>query len=76
MGALGVSKGADLSLSLATFIPEVTAAISINGCISNVQSNLVLHDSVITGLEFDFGRVEVSALLVAKIWLSNVLFYC
>lgn len=59
VGAVGVSKGGDLALSLSTFIPEVTAGVCINGCISSVQSKLNLQDGSIEGLEFDLGRVEV-----------------
>ncbi|XP_050716803.1 acyl-coenzyme A thioesterase 3-like isoform X3 [Eriocheir sinensis] len=59
LGVLGVSKGADLALSMATFIPEVTAVVSINGCISSVVSKLNLHNGAIPGLEFDTARVEI-----------------
>ncbi|XP_043929943.1 acyl-coenzyme A thioesterase 1-like [Protopterus annectens] len=34
IGVIGISKGADLSLSMASFLPEVKAAISISGCIT------------------------------------------
>ncbi|XP_069999582.1 acyl-coenzyme A thioesterase 1-like isoform X2 [Penaeus vannamei] len=59
VGAVGVSKGGDLVLSLATYIPEVKAGVWINGCNSNVQSALKLRDSVLPGLEFDFGKIEI-----------------
>ncbi|XP_050702390.1 acyl-coenzyme A thioesterase 1-like isoform X1 [Eriocheir sinensis] len=59
LGVIGVSKGADLGLSMATFIPEVTAAVSINGCISSVQSKLNLHNGAIPGLEFDLSGVKI-----------------
>lgn len=60
LGVIGVSKGGDLALSMATFIPEVTAAVCINGCISSVQSKLNLHNSVIPGLNYDISRLQVS----------------
>lgn len=60
MGVVGVSKGADLGLTMSTFIPEVTAAVSINGCISNVQSKINLHCGAIQGLEFDISKIQVS----------------
>ncbi|XP_047491952.1 acyl-coenzyme A thioesterase 1-like isoform X2 [Penaeus chinensis] len=59
VGAVGVSKGGDLVLSLATYIPEVKAGVWINGCNANVQSALNLRDSVLPGLEFDFGKIEI-----------------
>lgn len=59
VGAVGVSKGGDLALCLSTFIPEVTAGVCINGCISSVQSKLNLQDSSILPLELDLGRIEV-----------------
>lgn len=58
VGAIGVSKGADLALSLATFIPEVKAAVWINGCSANVQASLHLHDRTIPGLDFELSRGE------------------
>lgn len=59
MGAIGVSKGGDLVLSMSTFIPEVTAGVCINGCISSVQSKLNLQDSSIPALEFDLANITV-----------------
>lgn len=61
MGVIGVSKGGDLGLAMSTFIPEVTAVVCINGCISSVQSNFNLHSGTIQGLPFDVARVKVSA---------------
>ncbi|XP_042860645.1 acyl-coenzyme A thioesterase 1-like isoform X3 [Penaeus japonicus] len=59
VGAVGVSKGGDLVLSLATHIPEVKAGVWINGCNANVQSAFNLRDSVFPGLEFDLGKVKI-----------------
>lgn len=64
MGAIGVSKGADLALSLATYIPEVKAAVSINGCNANVMSRLHVRDRVLPGLDFDVSRVQVCIFTV------------
>lgn len=69
MGVIGVSKGADLALSLATFIPEVKASVWINGCNANVQASLHLHDRTIPGLDFDLSKAEVcmhSKFLIAN----------
>lgn len=59
VGAIGVSKGGDIALSMSTFIPEVIAGVCINGSISNVQSRLNLHNSSIPGLDFNLGKIEV-----------------
>ncbi|XP_050687594.1 acyl-coenzyme A thioesterase 6-like isoform X3 [Eriocheir sinensis] len=59
VGVLGLSKGGELGLSLATFIPEVTAAVSINGCISNSMVKLNLHSRAIPGLKYDIEKVEL-----------------
>lgn len=78
VGAVGVSKGGDLVLSLATYIPEVKAGVWINGCNANVQSALNLRDSVLPGLEFDFGKIEVCfhrVLLVLCVYRLNLGLY-
>ncbi|XP_069944179.1 acyl-coenzyme A thioesterase 1 isoform X2 [Cherax quadricarinatus] len=59
VGSIGVSKGGDLVLSLATFIPEVKAAVCINGSCANTQSSLHLHDRTIPGLDFDISKVKI-----------------
>ncbi|XP_066550801.1 acyl-coenzyme A thioesterase 1 isoform X2 [Amia ocellicauda] len=40
IGVLGVSKGADLALSMASFLDGVAAVVSIAGCNANFQSTL------------------------------------
>ncbi|XP_068211024.1 acyl-coenzyme A thioesterase 5-like isoform X5 [Palaemon carinicauda] len=59
VGAVGVSKGGDLALSMATFIPEVKAAVSVNGCNANVQSDLRVSSRIIPGLQFDISRAKI-----------------
>ncbi|XP_042218788.1 acyl-coenzyme A thioesterase 1-like isoform X3 [Homarus americanus] len=59
VGTIGTSKGGDLALSLATFIPEVKAAVWINGCNANVQSYLHLQDRTIPPLDIDVSRVKL-----------------
>ncbi|KAK7083956.1 Acyl-coenzyme A thioesterase, partial [Halocaridina rubra] len=59
VGTIGVSKGADITLSMATYIPEVKAAVWINGCNANVQSHLILRDGILPGLEFDVARTKI-----------------
>ncbi|KAK4314531.1 hypothetical protein Pmani_014236 [Petrolisthes manimaculis] len=59
VGTIGTSKGGDLALSLATYIPEVKAAVWINGCNANVQSTLHLHHGKLPGLEYDISKLQV-----------------
>ncbi|KAK3896303.1 hypothetical protein Pcinc_000047 [Petrolisthes cinctipes] len=59
VGTIGISKGGDLALSLATYIPEVKAAVWINGCNANVQSTLHLHQGKLPGLEYDISKMQV-----------------
>ncbi|XP_076053242.1 acyl-coenzyme A thioesterase 5-like isoform X4 [Oratosquilla oratoria] len=59
VGTIGVSKGGDLALSMATYIPKVKASVWINGCNANVQAAFRLHGSIIPGLQFDLADVEV-----------------
>ena len=44
IGVIGVSKGGDLALSLATFNPSVSVAFCINGSIANLQWPLKFPD--------------------------------
>ncbi|NXX84975.1 ACOT1 thioesterase, partial [Urocolius indicus] len=60
IGVLGLSKGADLALSMATFLPGIKAAISISGsgfnCFIPLQGNgftLPVHP-------YDLGRMKIS----------------
>lgn len=59
VGTIGTSKGGDLALSLATFIPEVKAAVWVNGSCSNIQSDLIIDDSKLPGLGMDIGKVKI-----------------
>ncbi|KAK3876949.1 hypothetical protein Pcinc_018300 [Petrolisthes cinctipes] len=59
VGTIGISKGGDLALSLATYIPEVKAAVWINGCNANVQSTLQLHHGKLPGLKYDISKLQV-----------------
>ncbi|XP_064092769.1 acyl-coenzyme A thioesterase 1-like isoform X3 [Macrobrachium nipponense] len=58
IGAIGVSKGGDLALSMATYIPEVKAAVSINGCNANVQAEFKISSRIVPGLQFDVSRAK------------------
>ncbi|XP_067847412.1 acyl-coenzyme A thioesterase 1-like isoform X2 [Heptranchias perlo] len=49
VGAIGISKGADLVLSMITFLPHVIAAISIGGCNANTLEKAEGHFLFVVG---------------------------
>ncbi|XP_005047049.1 PREDICTED: dynein light chain 1, axonemal isoform X3 [Ficedula albicollis] len=60
VGVIGTGKGAELALSMITFLPEVVAAVSISGCSSNTVADLHYGDMTLPGLRFDMKKVRVS----------------
>ncbi|KAB7494653.1 hypothetical protein Anas_04983 [Armadillidium nasatum] len=58
VGVIGLSKGCDLAFSIATFIPEVKAAICINGSSLNSLKPLKLKDRTIPIVEVDMSKVK------------------
>uniref|UniRef100_A0A2P2I0J9 Acyl-coenzyme A thioesterase 1-like n=2 Tax=Hirondellea gigas TaxID=1518452 RepID=A0A2P2I0J9_9CRUS len=60
VGAISVSKGGDLVLSMARHLPLVKAGVVINCCAANAVSTLTLNDgTVIPALKFDISRVRL-----------------
>lgn len=57
---IGTGKGAELALSMITFLPEVVAAVSISGCSSNTVADLHYGEMTLPGLRFDMKKVSVS----------------
>ncbi|XP_075049439.1 acyl-coenzyme A thioesterase 1-like [Mixophyes fleayi] len=64
VGVIGTGKGADLALSMITFLPQVVAAVSISGCCANTAANLNYKDFTIPGLTYNMSRVRVSETAV------------
>ncbi|KAJ8333346.1 hypothetical protein SKAU_G00422420 [Synaphobranchus kaupii] len=60
VGIMGISKGADLSLSMASFLEGVSAVVSVNGCNANLQCPLHYRGVSMPGL----GLCENAACLV------------
>nr|XP_033807155.1 acyl-coenzyme A thioesterase 1-like [Geotrypetes seraphini] len=58
IGVLGISKGADLALSLASFLSGIKAAVSISGCGVNSFAALRCNDFTIPGLSFSVDRMK------------------
>ncbi|XP_069494910.1 acyl-coenzyme A thioesterase 1-like [Ambystoma mexicanum] len=61
IGVLGISKGADLALSMATFLPGIKAAVSISGCGVNVLTPLHGNGFTLSGLELIFEKIVFTA---------------
>uniref|UniRef100_M3ZH77 Acyl-coenzyme A thioesterase 1-like n=1 Tax=Xiphophorus maculatus TaxID=8083 RepID=M3ZH77_XIPMA len=58
VGIISRSKGADIALSLAAFVPGVEAVVWINGCSANVGIPLYYKDrQILSPLMFDFTKV-------------------
>lgn len=60
VGVIGTGKGAELALSMITFLPEVVAAVCISGCSSNTVADLRYGEMTLPGLRFDMNKVSVS----------------
>ncbi|XP_015720021.1 acyl-coenzyme A thioesterase 1-like [Coturnix japonica] len=60
IGVLGLSKGADLALSMATFLPGIKAAVSISGSGFNSFIPLRGDGFTIPAHPYDLGRVKTS----------------
>ncbi|XP_069773518.1 acyl-coenzyme A thioesterase 5-like [Narcine bancroftii] len=59
IGVIGSSKGADLALSIVTFIPKVVASVCISGCNANTLSDLYYKDVHLPGLTHNIDKIKV-----------------
>ncbi|KAM6202013.1 acyl-coenzyme A thioesterase 1 [Rhynchocyon petersi] len=60
VGLLGISKGGDLCLSMASFLKGITAAAIINGSVANVGGVLRYKDETLPPLGVDHSKVKVT----------------
>ncbi|KAM9202492.1 acyl-coenzyme A thioesterase 1-like [Dugong dugon] len=60
LGLLGISKGGDLCLSMASFLKGITAATIINGSVANVGGVLHYKDETLPPLSANQNRVKVT----------------
>ncbi|XP_078089464.1 acyl-coenzyme A thioesterase 1-like [Mustelus asterias] len=58
IGAIGISKGGDLVLSMAAFLPHVIAVVSIGGCNANTLGNLHYKNITLPGLSVSIDRIK------------------
>ncbi|XP_075470438.1 acyl-coenzyme A thioesterase 1-like isoform X2 [Ascaphus truei] len=58
IGVVGISKGSDLAISMATFLPGIKAAVGISGCGANTFAPLQCDGFVLPGLEFNSEKIK------------------
>ncbi|XP_062432306.1 acyl-coenzyme A thioesterase 1-like [Rhea pennata] len=75
IGLLGISKGGDLCISMASFLKGIAATALINGSVANVGAVLRYKNVTIPPLSFNISRIKVNESGVADIIdvLSNPL---
>ncbi|XP_054246373.1 acyl-coenzyme A amino acid N-acyltransferase 2-like [Indicator indicator] len=62
LGVVGVSKGAEVALAMATFLPQVVATVWINGTASLHGNPLVYKDLLIPAIPYSIERVIFTEL--------------
>ncbi|XP_078262421.1 acyl-coenzyme A thioesterase 1-like [Rhinoraja longicauda] len=68
IGAVGISKGGDVVLSMATFLPDVRAAVVINGCNASALIGMHYKNKVISaGVGYSLSRMWIEDSGVANI---------
>ncbi|XP_074724022.1 acyl-coenzyme A thioesterase 1-like [Strix uralensis] len=67
IGLLGISKGGELCVSMASFLKGITATALINGSVANVGSVLRYKDITIPPLGFNTNRIKVNESGIADI---------
>ncbi|KAJ7344778.1 hypothetical protein JRQ81_000728 [Phrynocephalus forsythii] len=60
IGVVGTGKGAELALSMVTFLTDVVAAVCISGCSSVTASALHYGEVTLPGLGFNMSRIRIS----------------
>ncbi|XP_038621586.1 acyl-coenzyme A thioesterase 1-like [Tachyglossus aculeatus] len=58
IGLLGISKGGDLCLSMASFLKGIAATVTVNGSVANVGAALHYKGTTIPPIGFDPGRIR------------------
>uniref|UniRef100_A0A8C3CUY4 BAAT/Acyl-CoA thioester hydrolase C-terminal domain-containing protein n=1 Tax=Cairina moschata TaxID=8855 RepID=A0A8C3CUY4_CAIMO len=58
IGLLGFSKGGDLSLSMASFLKNITAVVTINGPVANTVIPLSYKDKIIPSLPINQQNIK------------------
>ncbi|CAM5150985.1 unnamed protein product [Natator depressus] len=67
IGLLGISKGGDLCISMASFLKGITATVTINGSVANVGAVLRYKDITIPPLGVNLKRIKFDKSGIADI---------
>uniref|UniRef100_A0A672SBB4 Uncharacterized protein n=1 Tax=Sinocyclocheilus grahami TaxID=75366 RepID=A0A672SBB4_SINGR len=62
IGLVSISKSGDLGLSMATFLPGISATVWINGCNANTLVPIYYKDICVPPLMFDIKRAKMTPL--------------
>eukprot|EP00062_Callorhinchus_milii_P004166 gi/632942251/ref/XP_007886310.1/ PREDICTED: acyl-coenzyme A thioesterase 1-like [Callorhinchus milii] len=69
IGAIGTSKGGDLVMSIATFLPHVAAVININGCNASALFGMCYKNKlVLTGMGINARKLQIIDSGIADIY--------
>ncbi|XP_048218558.1 acyl-coenzyme A thioesterase 3-like isoform X3 [Perognathus longimembris pacificus] len=60
VGVLGISKGGELGIAMASFLKGITAAVIINGSVSNVGGTIYYKDETVLPVGMDPSRVTMT----------------
>nr|XP_020766876.1 acyl-coenzyme A thioesterase 1-like isoform X2 [Odocoileus virginianus texanus] len=60
VGLLGISKGGELCLSMASFLKGITAAVIINGSVVSVWGTLHYKDEILPPVGFNQNRIKMT----------------
>ncbi|XP_039548455.1 acyl-coenzyme A thioesterase 6 isoform X2 [Pimephales promelas] len=62
IGLVSISKSGDLALSMATFLPGISATVCVNGCNANTVIPIYYKDICVPPLMFDVKRSKMTPL--------------
>ena len=60
VGLLGISKGGELCLSMASFLKGISAAVIINGSVARVGGNLHYKGEILPPVGFNQNRIKMT----------------
>ena len=60
VGLLGISKGGELCLSMASFLKGISAAVIINGSVAHVGGNLHYKGEILPPVGFNQNRIKMT----------------
>uniref|UniRef100_A0A8C5M1B0 Uncharacterized protein n=1 Tax=Leptobrachium leishanense TaxID=445787 RepID=A0A8C5M1B0_9ANUR len=73
VGIMSLSKGAEIALAMAAYLPQVKATVCINGSTAVLQESMSFGDIHMKGIPFHFERVQVTD--IGAVDLSNTILY-